>query len=330
MKHKYLIAALIMILAIGGFIFLRSKKDSTSKPEATAVKKESGHEEGGEDEHGHKEEAEGSIEMDDEKIALSKIKIDTVIQGKVAVQKVFTGEIKLNEDRLARVIPRFSGVVRNVSASVGKSVKQGENLMLIESNESLTTYEVKSPISGVIIEKNVVVGAKADTDSEAFLVADLNTVWVEINVYANDLPYIKKGQEVAIISQGNEKSSNATISYLGPIINGQSRTATARVVLDNKSGEWLPGMFISASVSSGQDEDGVVVPDGAIQTIEGKPTVFVKTEHGFRSQVIGKGKSDGKNVQVTSGIKAGDVIATENSFVLKAELGKGEAEHSHD
>lgn len=337
MKRKYLaIALIVLIVALIIFVVRNKKEDASSSnaksaaKEAPAEGKEAEHSDEGNDEHGHEEEAEGSIEMDQEKIQLSKIKTAAVTEGTVAIQKTFTGEIKLNEDRLARVIPRFSGVVRDVNVSVGKVVSQGQTLMLIESNESLTTYEVKSPISGVVIEKNVVVGAKADTDTQSFVVADLNTVWVEINVYATDLQYIKKGQNVTITSQGSDRSAKSTIAYVGPIINGQTRTASARVILDNKSGDWLPGMFISASVSSDIEETGVVIPDSAVQTIEGKPNVFVRTEKGFRTQEIKQGKSDGKNIQILSGVKPGETIATENSFILKAELGKGEAEHSHD
>lgn len=339
MKRRYIAVALVvLVIAIIVFI-VKGRKDSS--PVAADEKAASKHEEHGDEKAEHSEESaehheheeegpEGSIEMNEEKIQLSKIKTAPVSEGKVALQKTFTGEVKLNEDRLARVIPRFSGVVRNVSVSVGKTVAQGQTLMLIESNESLTTYEVKSPISGAIIEKNVVVGAKADTDTEAFIVADLSTVWVEINVYAKDLQYIKKGQDVTISSQGGDQSTKSSISYVGPIINEHSRTATARVVLDNKSGNWLPGMFISASVSSNIEETGVVIPDSAVQTVEGKPTVFVRTEHGFIAREIKQGKSDGTSVQIISGVKPGEVIATENSFILKAELGKGEAEHSHD
>lgn len=349
MKRKYLaIAIIVLILTVIVFVVRGKKDESPAVNDAKSASKEEsgkdkeagqseegkdghGHEEEGKDEHGHEEEAaEGSIEMDQEKIQLSKIKTATVTEGTVAIQKTFTGEVKLNEDRLARVIPRFSGVVIDVNVSVGKAVSQGQTLMLIESNESLTTYEVKSPISGVVIEKNVVVGAKADTDTQSFVVADLNTVWVEINVYATDLSYIKKGQNVTITSQGSNKSAKSTIGYVGPIINGQTRTASARVILDNKSGDWLPGMYISASVSSDIEETGVVIPDSAVQTIEGKPNVFVKTEKGFRAQEIKQGKSDGTNIQILSGVKSGEIIATENSFILKAELGKGEAEHSHD
>ncbi len=112
---------------------------------------------------------------------------------------------------------------------------------------------------------------------------------------------------------------------------GQAETRAARVVvaLPNGDGAWRPGTYVTAEIAIARDSVAVRVPKAALQTIEGKPVVFVRTEEGFAKREVELGRSDDDAVEVVSGLKPGEPIVVANAFLLKAELGKSDAGHDH-
>ena len=126
-----------------------------------------------------------------------------------------------------------------------------------------------------------------------------------------------------------EATASGTIAYVGALIGEQTRTARAHVVLPNPQDSWRPGLFVSVDVMSQVSQVPVAVAADALQTVEDKSVVFVRTDDGFKAQPVRTGRSDGKFVEILDGLKAGDQVASAGSFALKAELGKGAAEHSH-
>ena len=119
------------------------------------------------------------------------------------------------------------------------------------------------------------------------------------------------------------------MAYVGALIGEQTRTAQARVVVDNPNTAWRPGLFVNVDVSAGESSVPVSVTADAIQTMEGKSIVFVRTPSGFAPVPVELGRSDGKRTEVTSGLKAGAQYATSGSFVIKSEAGKASASHEH-
>lgn len=194
----------------------------------------------------------------------------------------------------------------------------------------LRSYEVRAPIAGRIVERKVDVGApvgKEGDASELYAIADLTAVWTELAVPIGDLDTIKDGQAVAI---GNtEKSAEGKIVFVSPIVNAETRSARVIAAFDNANMTWRPGTFVTARIALDQQEIGVRVPRTALQKIEGKQVVFARTAAGFEKREVTLGKSDEDAVEVVAGLAAGEAIAVGNTFLLKAELGKAEAEHSH-
>jgi cobalt-zinc-cadmium efflux system membrane fusion protein len=194
---------------------------------------------------------------------------------------------------------------------------------------SLTRYEVVSPLAGTLIEKTITAGELLKDDAEAFVVADLSTVWVTLQVPPTALPVVRKGQRVVISAGELMPQTEGTISYVAPVLLEETRTAVTRVELPNPDGRWRPGLFVTATISAGGNAASVLVPKSAIQSVEGNPSVFVKTEEGFIARTVTVGRSNDSQVEIRAGLSPGERYAATETFILKAEVAKGEASHQH-
>ncbi|MDE2361043.1 MAG: efflux RND transporter periplasmic adaptor subunit [Hyphomicrobiales bacterium] len=195
----------------------------------------------------------------------------------------------------------------------------------------LRQYPIQSPIVGRVIERKVDVGAAVggnNDPSELYTVADLSSLWVDLSVPMTDLNRVREGQSVTIAAPGGSEA-RGKIVFIGPVLNQETRAARVLASLPNPDLAWRPGAYVTAKIDVAQGAAAVIVPSSAIQTIEGKPSVFVRTDNGFERRSVTLGKGDGDRIEVTAGLSAGEPIAATNTFVLKAELGKSEASHDH-
>lgn len=194
---------------------------------------------------------------------------------------------------------------------------------------SVNRYVLRAPFSGVVVEKHLTQGEAVKEDADAFLISDLSSVWVEIVVAPKDLEYVRVGQPVTIKSSAGTATVSGKVSYVGSLLGEQTRTATARVVIDNPGAAWRPGLFVNVALVRGKTQAPVTVQAEAIQTIEGKPVVFVQAPNGFLAQPVTVGASDGELTQIVDGMTAGTPYVATGSFVVKAQQAKGSAEHAH-
>jgi cobalt-zinc-cadmium efflux system membrane fusion protein len=193
----------------------------------------------------------------------------------------------------------------------------------------LNRLELRAPFDGVVMEKHLALGEAVKEDANVFTISDLSSVWAELAVPPRDLNRVRVGETVLVKAAAFDAQASGKITYVGSLLGEQTRTAKARVALANPERAWRPGLFVNVEVQAGQSDVAVTVVADAIQTVEDKPTLFVKTAGGFRVQHVVTGRSDGRLVEVLQGLKAGERYASAGSFVLKAELGKGSAEHEH-
>ncbi|MFP6617069.1 MAG: efflux RND transporter periplasmic adaptor subunit [Candidatus Hydrogenedentota bacterium] len=362
-----------------------------------------------EDEHsGHDDEG-GVIVLSESELEEFGIVLETVELGKLNVQVALPGEVRFNQDRLAHVVPRLSGVVTSVHKNLGDDVEKGEVMAVLDSrelasakamylasverksladalferendlrekklsaeqdflsakqaqagaaievrlaknelralgfseayirqlpnqpDESLTRYEMLAPFDGTVVEKHIVLGEVLENSSEAFIIADLSSVWVDLSVYQKDLSLVQKGQQVTVAAGQNLHDAKGPITYIGPVIDEATRTALARVVLPNSDGLWRPGLFVKAHVNVAESSVDLMVRKSALQVIEDKISVFVKTEEGFEPRAVTVGSTDNTFVEITSGLVPGERVVTEGAFTLKAEMGKGSLGDGHN
>jgi membrane fusion protein, heavy metal efflux system len=252
----------------------------------------------------------------------SGIVIETA--GPAVINKTvkLNGKIGPNEERMVHVSPRFPGIVKSIAKRLGDNVKTGEALAVIESNESLQPYEVKSEIDGTIIKKDIAVGEFVDTSKTIFVVADLSTVWVDFSVYRRESESLKVGQKVLIQPNESADRIESTIAYISPYGLENTQTTLARAVVTNADGRLRPGLFVDGDVILDEAPVQVAVKASALQTIDEKPVVFVQSSKGFEVREIETSDRDDENVAIKSGVKAGEKYAAENSFLLKSELAR--------
>jgi cobalt-zinc-cadmium efflux system membrane fusion protein len=197
------------------------------------------------------------------------------------------------------------------------------------SVSGLNRIELRAPFNGIVIEKHLSLGEAVKEDAAVFTISDLTQVWAEINVPAKDLPSVRVGEKVTIKATAFEASATGTVAFVGALIGEQTRTAKARVVLENPKGAWRPGLFVNVEVVSEETAAPVTISADAVQNVGEKPVVFLKVNGGFITQPVKLGRSDGKRIEVLQGLKSGMSYASSGSFVVKSELGKGSAEHTH-
>ncbi len=285
-----------------------------------------------EDDHGHEEEGQHQevVQLSAEEIHEFGIELSTAGPGTIVTTLSVPAEIRPNADQLAHIVPRYSGIVTEVRATIGDRVRKGQTLAVIESDESLAPFEVVTMISGTVIEKHITLGEAVGREGPAFVIADLSSVWVDLTVYQRDLTRVGIGQTVEIYV-GHDRRDEGRISYVTPIVSEQTRTATARVVLANEDGRWRPGMFVTGTIILDQEDVAVAVARTAIHSYENRPVVFVETAEGFVPRTVTIGRTDTSRAHVLSGLSAGDRYVRIGGFTLKAELGKesfGEG-HAH-
>ena len=191
-------------------------------------------------------------------------------------------------------------------------------------------YTITAPFAGTVIEKHITMGEVLKEDAEIFTIADFSTVWVDINVYQQDLAMVEKGQTAIIVNSSTKQEGEGTIAYVGPIVGETTRTAPARIVLDNRDGRWRPGMFITARIATGSKDTPLLVPRAALQTFEEQQVVFIRTPEGFAPQPVTLGDGDREYVEVVNGLTPGQEYVSAGSFVLKAQLSKGAFGDGHN
>lgn len=312
MNQKSLLVLIAAVLAIGG---CGGSDLATPTPSANA---DADHEEG---ESTH-------VALTPEQIQAAGIVVAEAGPAIIRETLPVYGVIAPNAERVRDVGARFPGVIRTVSAKIGDSVRAGETLATVESNESLQTYAVVAPLNGVVTARQANPGEQTG-DKVLFTIADLSSVWVELSLFPRDVAKVRVGQPVQVASNDTGVNAAGKIIYVAPFGSSANQTLTARVLLDNADRRWAPGLYVTAQVTLGENQVPLVVRNEALQTLENNNVVFVHAETGFQPRPVRIGRADGQLSEVTDGLQAGERYAAKNSFILKAELGKDSAEHDH-
>jgi cobalt-zinc-cadmium efflux system membrane fusion protein len=251
----------------------------------------------------------------------------TAAPGTIRDELVLYGAIAPDATRVRAVHARFAGVIRNVARNVGDTVRAGDTLATIESNESLQSYSVTSPIAGTITARHAAAGEQTDADA-LFEIADFSSVWAELDVFSRDRARLSPGLPVAIMADDGALAAG-TITYLAPVGNRASQSVKARVVLDNADGRWAPGQFVVGRVTIGTTPVELAVPLAALQRFREFDVVFAQVGDTYEVRMLELGRRDGESVEVLEGLRPGTTYVTGNSYLIKADIEKSGASHDH-
>jgi cobalt-zinc-cadmium efflux system membrane fusion protein len=207
--------------------------------------------------------------------------------------------------------------------------------LLKDGAEAGHVYPVRAPIDGRVTEREAVPGRVVAADDELFTIAELDSLWLFLQVFEKDLPLVKEGALVSLTCESHpEERFHGTIDFVAQVLDPHSRTASARAVIDNPEGELRPGMFVYATIEGrrrhGDAPSGLAVPATAVANVEQRDVVFVQSDDGTfetRPVVVGEASSDW--IEVRSGLSEGESIAVSGVFTLKSEVLKGGLEEHH-
>lgn len=347
----------------------------------------------------------GSVRLSEAQIRQFGVETGVAGPGTLRIEVVLPGEVALNADRVAHVVPRVSGVVTDVRKNLGDNVRGGEIMAVIESRELADSiaallaaqqrlalakanftredqlwqkrispeqdyiqaknelaergielrnaeqklralgfsddyiarlperpgnapvqYEMRAPFDATIIEKHISLGEVLKEESVPFVLADLSTVWVNLDVHQKDLPLIQVGQTAAIGVGNAAPAVEGRISFLEPLAEETNRTIHARIALRNDGGRWRPGLFVTGRIVVENVRAAVLVPNTALVMVGGKTCLFLKEADKFQLQAVSPGRTDGTYTEIVQGLEAGRTYVVKGAFTLKSELGKPEEE----
>jgi cobalt-zinc-cadmium efflux system membrane fusion protein len=279
--------------------------------------------------HGDHEHAEEGMTLSDVKVAAAGIELQKAGPGVLRDSLVLNGIVQPNQETLVQVTPRFPGIVKDIRKRIGDRVGKGDLLATVESNQSLTTYELKAPIAGTIIDRQASLGEYASEQKPAFIIADLSTVWVDFSVPRRDMKRVRVRDTVMIDAEDGGAQIETKISYVSPVGSSDTQSALARAVVGNAELRLRPGFFVTGRLLLSAKPAAIAVKSSALQTLENRTVVFVRVGDKFEPRDVEIGDRDPEQVEILFGLLEGDLYAAKNSFVIKAELGKGSATHEH-
>jgi len=257
------------------------------------------------------------------------IRVAPAASGVIADEHEVQGLLTPVEGRVANVMARFPGPIRSLRANVGDQVRAGQALATIESNLSLTNYTVTAPISGVVLARNASVGSVASEGSPLFEIADLSSLWVDLHIFGSDAQHIRPGVPVAVTRMSDGVTVETVLERVLPGTATASQSTVARATIANGDGLWRPGSAVKARITVEQQPAKLVVPLSALQTFRDWQAVFIRVGDTYEVRPIELGKRDGTQVEVLSGLKPGDAVVIEQSYLVKADIEKSGASHDH-
>lgn len=237
------------------------------------------------------------------------------------------GSINANAERVRNITARYPGVIRTLGKNLGDRVKAGEILATVESNESLQTYPITAPISGIITQRHANVGETTDA-TPLFVIADFSSVWAELSVFPRDRARLTNGQSVEIKATDGKASATGRIGFIAPTGQG-NQGLLARITLDNQDGRWTTGQFVTGAVTVSENKVAVAIPLTALQTFRDWDVVFFNDGETYQAMPLELGRRDSSTVEVLRGLPAGQRYVSDNSYLIKADIEKSGASHDH-
>ena len=255
--------------------------------------------------------------------------IETEIAGPATLAETITvyGSIVPNPERVREVSARFDGAIQSVDVALSQMVDQGQRLATVESNESLQSYAITTPISGIVMERSANAGEQTN-GRRLFTIVDTSSVWAELAIFPSDRARVSAGSDVEIAPATGGEGIMGSISFLSPVANA-NQSITARVPLDNADGRWALGTFVNASIKIAEIDVPLAVKRSGLQSFRDFTVVYAQIGDEYEVRMLELGRQDDEWIEVLGGIQPGTRYVTENSYILKADVEKSGASHDH-
>ncbi len=301
------LAALTMLLSLAGC----GKSEPAARLEAEAPSK---HEE-------------NIVNLTKENLARVVITAEVVTRGSLDMTLKAVGRVGENLNKTAKVTSTLEGRLTKLSVDLNDRVKAGDVLGLVQSPELLgKPLELKAPIDGSITQRKSTVGELIGKETEIYTISNPADLWVLAEIKERDIAAVHVGQEAAFtVLAYPAETFRGKVVLLGNRVEPESRTLEVRIEVNNADGRLKPGMFADVAIATTALQDVLVISDQALQTLEDDLVVFVAlSDTRFEKRVVKTGLEQRGRVQVLEGLKEGERVVTEGSFILKSELLKGE------
>lgn len=285
----------------------------------------------GHEEAGHGEHAEGGEEIRIAPEVQERFGIVTAPAGPGPVEVIrdLPGEIVSDPDRMVHVKPPFAGTIQRVFKHLGDRVEAGDRLAEIESAQALAPYTVKAGIAGIITAEHAAVGESVEVGHELFTIADPAVVWAQLQVFPGDLARVRVGDPVEVLTPDAMSGARGEISFIAPVLDHATRTATARVVLEN-DGTYQPGLFVTGRVAVEREEADVSIPTSALVR-EGRGWVLFVREgpDRFERRLVTVRRRGIERSAIEAGLEAGEAVVADGAFLVKSAAARGEMGGGH-
>jgi cobalt-zinc-cadmium efflux system membrane fusion protein len=250
--------------------------------------------------------------------------------GPATLAEVVTvyGRVRANPERVREIRARFDGTLHRVLATVGDRVSEGAALLVIESNDSLRSYTITSPLTGIVTQRDANPGEQSERRL-LMTVTDTNSVWVDLAVFPIDRSAVAPGQPVSLTPALGGVAVDGAISRIGTEVDTHDQSVTVTVEISESAPQLLPGTFVTGQIRVGEYAVPLAVRRKGIQTFRDWSVVYAQVGDEYEVRMLELGRSAGDWVEVLSGLDPGTRYVTHNSHLIKADIEKSGATHSH-
>ena len=240
-----------------------------------------------------------------------------------------TGRVEITPEGQSEVHARYPGRVMSLNVQLGTRVSRGQVIARVESNESLQTYAITAPISGMIVAKNVNVGSITGNGEPMLLIGDPTRLHAEFLLYPRDAERVRAGQPVTVKSLAGDYTFNGRIEAVLPSADLTSQVLIAHVDLPYQGGVWRPGLGVSGVVQVGAGEVPLAVRTKALQPFRDFTVVYARFGTTYEVRMLELGRRTPEWTEVLGGIEPGVEYVVDGAFLIRADIEKSGASHDH-
>jgi cobalt-zinc-cadmium efflux system membrane fusion protein len=178
-------------------------------------------------------------------------------------------------------------------------------------------FSLKSPIDGIVVERNASLGATVGTDANLFKIIDISRVWVDANVFEKDLERVRNGQEVKLMTTAFPGTAfSGRVILISTVVDPETRTVKVRTEVPNPDGRLKPDMFANVQIVTDLNRSAISIPQAAVLDDGGKSVVFVAENGEYKKRQVTEGIKGNDRVEIIDGLKAGDKVVIKGNYLL--------------